>query len=99
MAELIYKFYQSRRTEAWYQLSEEQRREHTLKARQALEKTGGKSILACTPIWANEGLAVCGVEEFPNIEAVQRYAAMLQELEHFRYYEGTSTLATSRPVI
>jgi hypothetical protein len=35
-----------------------------------------------------------GVEEFPNIEAVQKYMAALHELNWDRYTEATSLLGT-----
>jgi hypothetical protein len=35
-----------------------------------------------------------GVEEFPNLEAVQKYMATLQELHWPRYAEGSNVLGT-----
>ena len=34
------------------------------------------------------------MEEFPNIEAIQNYMAVVTELNLFRYVEGTSVLGT-----
>ena len=33
-----------------------------------------------------------GVEEFPHMEAVQKYMAALNELDWFRYVEGRNVL-------
>jgi hypothetical protein len=35
-------------------------------------------------------MVVCGMEEFPNIEAVQNYMTAADELNLFRYVEATS---------
>jgi hypothetical protein len=37
-----------------------------------------------------------GVEEFPNIEAVQKYMAALQELNWNRYVESTNVLGAKK---
>jgi hypothetical protein len=34
------------------------------------------------------------VEEFPDIEAVQKHTARLEELNHFRYLKGVSVFGT-----
>ncbi len=97
MAGPVYKFFQSTVTEAWYQLSEKEQNEHTARCREALKQVGGKAVLECTPVWSNEKWLICGVEEFPDIDAVQNYAALLHQLQHFRYYKGNSTLAVKWP--
>ena len=35
-----------------------------------------------------------GVEEFPDIEAVQKHTQMLEELGHFRYIDSITVLGT-----
>jgi hypothetical protein len=35
-----------------------------------------------------------GVEEFPDIEAVQKHAELLNEIDQYRYIEGISVLGT-----
>jgi hypothetical protein len=97
MAGPIYKFYQAIMTEAWYQLSEEKQNAHMAKTQEALKKLGGKTILTCTPAWSNEQWMLCGAEEFPDIDAVQNYTAMLNQLGHFRYVKGTSMLGVKWP--
>ena len=97
MAGPIYKFYQSRFAESWYKLSEAEQNAHQVKTQEALKKVGGKTILSCAPAWSTEKWLLCGVEEFPDIEAVQNYAMMLYQLGHYRYFEGTSMLAVKYP--
>ena len=93
----IYKFWMSRATEVWYQLSEEEQNKHTAKIREALQQVGGKIVLHCTPAWSNEHWLLCGVEEFPDTDAVQKHTELLFNLGHFRYFDGQSMLAVKWP--
>ena len=97
MAGPIYKFFQSRFTESWYKLSEAEQNAHQVKVEEALKIVGGKTVLMCTPVWSTEKWILCGVEEFPDTEAVQNYAMLLFQMGHFRYLEGTSMLAVKYP--
>ena len=94
MAEPIYKFFMARFSEAWYQLSEEEQKSFVAKLDEALEKAGGKRPIICDSSWSSDQWSFAGVEEFPNIEAVQNYMAALNELNWFRYAEATSVLGT-----
>jgi len=92
MAEPIYKLWMSKVTEAWYQLSDEEQNSHSAKITEAFERVGGKVVLICTPAWSSEQWLLFGIEEFPDIEAVQKHTQDLFELNHFRYFESTSML-------
>jgi hypothetical protein len=94
MAEPIYKFFTARFSEAWYQLSKEQQKSLLAKLDEALEKVGGKRPILCDSSWSSDHWLAAGVEEFPNIEAVQKYMAALMELNWFRYCESTNVLGT-----
>jgi hypothetical protein len=48
----------------------------------------------CDSSWSSEQWPVFGVEEFPNIEAVQQYAEVLKELNLARCVESMSVLET-----
>jgi hypothetical protein len=37
---------------------------------------GGKEMVACNSSWSNESWTMFGIEEFPDIEAVQRLAEL-----------------------
>ena len=39
-------------------------------------------------------MAFAGVEDFPNIEAVQNYIVAINEFNWFRYLEATNVLGT-----
>ena len=80
MAEPIYKFFMARFSEAWYQLSEEEQKSFVAKLDEALEKAGGKRPIICDSSWSSDQWLFAGMEEFPNIEAVQNYMATVKEL-------------------
>jgi len=72
MAGPIYKLWMFRPTEAWYQLSKEERDSLANKVMEDIEKFG-KSVLMCTPTWSTERWYLFGVDEYPDIEAGHRH--------------------------
>lgn len=94
MAQPIYKLFLFRYTEAYYQLPEDERNEALAKLDAAFQKVGGKRLIMCDSSWSSEQWPVFGVEQFPNIEAVQQYAEALNELTMSRYVESMSVLGT-----
>ena len=94
MAQPIYKFFMARFLEPWYQLSKEEQNGLTAKLDEALEKVGAKRPVLCDSSWSSDQWLVAGMEEFPNIEAVQNYMATLKELNWFRYCESINVLGT-----
>jgi len=92
MADPVYKLWMMRPTEAWYQLSEEEQNRLLAKLQEALEKVGGKSVLMCASAWSSERWSLFGVEEFPDIEAVQKLSEIHNGLNWFRYHEAVSLL-------
>jgi hypothetical protein len=94
MAEPIFKLFMGRFLEAWYRLSEEEQKSLIAKLDEALETVGGKRPILCDSSWSSDQWLVAGVEEFPNIEAVQNYMAALDELNWFRYCESINVLGT-----
>ena len=94
MAEPIYKLFMGRFSEAWYQLSKEDQNNLIAKLNEALEKAGGKRPILCDSSWSSDQWSFAGIEEFPDIEAVQKFTAVLQELNWFRYCESTNVLGT-----
>ncbi len=90
----VYKFWRFRRTEAWWRLSPDEQAAHLAKIQEARKKVGGKPIVTADPSWAEEQWAMCGVEEFPSLEAAIQYAQLQYDLSHARYFQGESWLAT-----
>lgn len=82
----VYKLWQSGPlSEAWYQLSPEEQQKLLGKVAGALTAVGGKELVLCEAGWSNEEWPLFGLEEFPDIEAVQRHQQLLAELEWARY--------------
>lgn len=95
MAQPIYKLFLGKPKEAWYQLSQEQQKSHLAKSEESLKKAGGKRIVLCNSSWSSDQWSYFGLEEFPDIEAVQKHSKDLNKLNHFRYFEsGMSLLGT-----
>ena len=94
MADAIYKLWMFRPTEAWYKLSKEERDRLAKKAMEDIEKAGGKSVLVCDPTWSTERWELFGIDEYPDIESVQRLTELLEERDHFRYIEVESMIGT-----
>jgi hypothetical protein len=94
MPQPIYKFFMARFLEAWYRLSKEEQTNLTAKLDDALEKAGAKRSILCDSSWSSDQWLVAGVEEFPNLEAVQSFTAALNELNWFRYCESVTVLGT-----
>lgn len=94
MARPIYKMFRVKWTDAWHQLSQEERVGLLAKVNAALERVGGKRVILCDSSWASEEWSGFGVEEFPDIEAVQRHAQDLGTLNWYRYLDSHSVLGT-----
>jgi hypothetical protein len=94
MAEPIYKVFTGRFLPDWYQLSKKEQDSLLAKLHEALEKVGAKTSLLCNTYWSTDEWMWAGVEEFPNIEAVQKYMGALQELNWGRYVTGMNVLGT-----
>jgi hypothetical protein len=94
MAGPIYKAFRVRFTEAWYQLSQEEQNSLLERNSESLKKAGGKPVMGCDSSWSSEQWPFFGVQEFPDIEAVQKHTAQLNEFNWFRYIESESLLGT-----
>ena len=94
MAGPIYKLFLVKPEEAWYPLSEEEQADLFAKVAASLEKAGGKTVISCDTSWSSEQWPFFGVEEYPDIEAVQKHAEELQKLNWFRYCESMTFLGT-----
>ena len=95
MAEPIYKMFRARWKEPWFALSEEEQDALAAKVQAALEQAGGKSLVFCNSMWNSEQWWGWGVEEFPDLEAVQQHAELLAELNWMRYVESETLLGTA----
>ena len=94
MAKPIYKLFVAKPSQASYKLSQEEQQKIFAKIEEALEKVGGKRVISCDSGWASEQWTFWGVEEYPDIEAVQKYTEMLNELNWFQYVDSFTVLGT-----
>jgi hypothetical protein len=53
-----------------------------------------KRLVLCASSWASEQQPFWGVEQFPNLEALQKHTELLNELNWSRYIESTTVLGT-----
>ena len=94
MAKPIYMMWRNQETAAFWQLTEEQRNTLRARVREALDKVGVKSIIFLDPFWSTERWSFAGVVEFPDIDALQEYERILQEIGHAQYMVSEVMLAT-----
>src|SRR5262249_56518148 len=94
MAGPIYRLFLGKPTEAWYQLSEDERRSLFGKLTAALAEVGGKEVITCTSSWSTEQWPFFGIEEFPDVEALQKLAARHEEINWYRYVESMTVVGT-----
>jgi hypothetical protein len=94
MAQPIYKLWQARFTEAWYQLPEQEQQQLLGQVMEALNSSGGRELVVCDAAWSNERWPVFGIEEYPDLEAVQRHEQLLTDLNWARYIDSRTTLGT-----
>ncbi len=91
----IFKLWQGRFTEAWHQLSQEEQMDLLGRVQQALEDAGGKQLVLCSAAWSDERWPFFGVEEFPDLAAVERHTDALIDLKWGRYIESRTSLGTA----
>ncbi len=94
MIQPIYKMYMSRPTQAWYELTKEEQANLTASLNEEFAKLGGKSVIFCNSGWSTEQYPFFGVDEFPDLEAAQKFHAFQTEINWFRYVDGITTLGT-----
>ena len=81
-------------TDAWYQLSQEERDKIWLKVIEIDQRAGAKWQILCNARWADEEIYNWGVIEYPSMEAYQRKVAELEELGWWRYFSAKTILGT-----
>jgi hypothetical protein len=92
MAKPVYKLFMARPTEAGYQLTEDERNKIWAKHAEISKKLDVKIILICDSYWVSEKWHFWGVEEYPNMDALQKYHEALNEIQWFRYFEAETLL-------
>jgi len=90
----IIKVFFARPTEAYYNVSEEKRKEAVDLNEKNKKELGIKTIVTCNSYWGNEEWEEFGVEEYPDIEAVQKHAEFLLKREWPKYIISKTYLGT-----
>lgn len=87
----VYKLWMARPTAAAYALSPE--REHALmdQVEKGMTDVGGKRIAMCS-CWSSERYLYFGIEQFPDLNAVQEYDRCLKEMSWQQYMDGDIVL-------
>ena len=95
MAETIYQLFVMRPTEAWYQLSKEEREKLLAKQAESSEKAGAKNIVFADAAWSNEEWMYFGVNQYPDLKALQEHTQRLDENQWFRFVKSKVILGTA----
>ena len=95
MAGPVYRMFRARGKEAWFALSREEQDGLTTQVIDRLKQAGGKEVIFCNSTWSSEQWWGFGVEEFPDLEAVQLHTKLLTELDWMRYVESETLLGTA----
>lgn len=81
-------------TEAWYQLSKEERDKLWLKVLDVDQRAGAKWHITCNSRWADEETYNWSVIEYPSMAAYQKKVEELDKLEWWRYFSAKTILGT-----
>ena len=94
MAKKIYQLFLMGFNEAGYQLTQEEQDALLAKERESSEKAGARNIVFCEATWSNEEWQYFGVNEYPDVEALQEHTKRLEEVQWFRYVTSRVILGT-----
>lgn len=97
MAGPIYKLFMARPSQAGYGQTQEEQQKLFAKVEEAFKQVGAKQVILCNSGWASEQWTFWGVEEFPDIEAVQKYTELLNGLNWFQFVDSVTILGTKMP--
>lgn len=94
----IYKLYLMKPKEAWFALTKDEQRalikSDSELSQKMMRQFGGRAVLSCDCFWSTEDWLLFGVEEYPDIEAVQESTRAFREMGWFKYFESRILLGT-----
>lgn len=94
MSEPIFKLFFVKFRENWHQLPRDQQLDLLAKMEAAFERAGAKRPVFCNCSWSAEQWSEFGVEEFPNLAALQQFRQELEQIGWSRYVETQTFLGT-----
>ena len=80
--------------EAWYALSPDEQKAFMAKSTANLAAVGGKRISWCDASWSNGEWQFFAVEQFPDMEAVQKHRELQNSIHLSRYTHQMFLLGT-----
>lgn len=96
MNEPIYRFFRGRFTNAWYQLTQQDKETLFAEMGKAFQASGGKTVVGpCYTCWSSDW-SLFGVEVYPNLEAVQTWRDAMERIGCFQYLEVESMVGVQR---
>ena len=97
MSQPIYKVWFMKYKDAWYKLTPEEQKKLMEKVEASFKEVGGEGIIMNVSLWADEEWMGWGVEKYPSIEAVQKRAQDLFDMNWFEYIESKTYLGVVMP--
>lgn len=97
MSQPIYKVWFMKYKDAWYKLTPEEQKKLMEKEAENAKEVGLELVMICMSVWASEEWMAWGVEKYPSIEAVQKRAQGLFNLNWFEYVESQTCLGIEMP--
>jgi hypothetical protein len=94
MSEPIFKLFFVKFRENWHQLSRDEQIQLLTKMDAAFERAGGQRPVFCDCSWSAEQWSEFGVEEFPNLAALQQFRRELEQIGWSRFVETQTFLGT-----
>jgi hypothetical protein len=94
MAKSVYFLYLAKTRPSWFQLPEKEQAAMVAKLRQSVADVGGKSLISPDCSWSSGRWDLFGVEEYPNIEALQKHIADQRQIGFTQHVEEQDFLGT-----
>jgi len=94
MTQKVFQLFMATPTEAWYQLSKEEQDDLIAKQAESFNKAGAKNLVFADSAWSNEEWLFFGVNEYPDIESLQKHTTRLADIQWLRYLDTRVILGT-----
>ena len=78
----------------WLQLPEAERNSLWEKVDKVFKEVGGERTMMCDSSWSSEEHPGFFIEIFPDIEALQKFTAYLNELNFLQYFDVITVVGT-----
>ena len=82
----------------WLQLPESERKSLWDKVNKAFEEVGGQRTMVCDSSWSSEEHPGFFIEIFPDVQALQKYTAYLNEINFLQYFDVLTVVGTASPM-